>query len=54
LAADPAASVLGEIVLLRFEVSVADNLRARTVSTQINVLRRIIVAAIIASPWRRF
>jgi small-conductance mechanosensitive channel len=43
-----AASVLGEIVHLRFEVSVPDNLRARVVSTQINVLRRIIVAAIIA------
>jgi small-conductance mechanosensitive channel len=38
---------LGEIILLRFQVNVADNLRARAVSTQINVLRRIAVATII-------
>lgn len=42
-----AASLLGEIVLLRFEVNVPDNLRARAISTQINVLRRIVMATII-------
>ncbi len=42
-----AAYVLGEIVLLNYQVSIADNLRARAVTTQINVLRRIAMAAII-------
>jgi small-conductance mechanosensitive channel len=38
---------LGEIILLRFQVNVPDNLRARAASTQINVLRRVAVATII-------
>jgi len=42
-----AAYVLGEIILLNYQVSAADNLRARTIATQIGVLRRIAVAAII-------
>lgn len=42
-----AAYVLGEIVLLNYQVSIADNLRARAVTTQIGVLRRIATAAII-------
>jgi len=42
-----AAYVLGEIILLNYQVTTTDNLRARTVTTQINVLRRIAVATII-------
>lgn len=42
-----AAYVLGEIILLNYQMSTTDNLRARTVTTQINVLRRIAVATII-------
>jgi len=42
-----AADVLNEAILFRFEISTKDNLRARTIYTQTNVLRRIVVAVII-------
>ena len=41
------AHVLSDIVLLRFTVDTRDNLVARKVHTQVNVLRRIAIAAII-------
>jgi len=41
------AHVLSDIVLLRFTVDARDNLVARKVHTQVNVLRRIAVAVII-------
>lgn len=42
-----AAYVLSEILMLRYQMGVADNLHARVVATQINVLRRLVVAAIV-------
>ena len=44
-----AVCALSDIVLLRFEVDVRDNLRARRVHTQVNMLRRIVIVAILAA-----
>ncbi len=41
-----AVYVLNAIVLLRFEVNVADNLQARKIHTQLAVVRRILIAGI--------
>lgn len=41
------AGVLSDIVLLRFELGSKDNLQARKVHTQVNVLRRIAIAVIL-------
>ncbi len=43
-----AVCALSDIVLLRFEVDVRDNLRARQVHTQVNMLRRIVIVVILA------
>jgi small-conductance mechanosensitive channel len=43
-----ATRVLSDVVLLRFEVDVKDNLRARAAYTQVNMLRRIVAVAILA------
>jgi len=42
-----AVCALSDIILLRFEVSAKDNLRARQVYTQVNMLRRVVIVAII-------
>ncbi len=42
-----ATYVLSDVVLLRFKVDVKDNLRARKIHTQLNVLRRIIIIVIV-------
>jgi small-conductance mechanosensitive channel len=42
-----AAYVFADVILLRYQVAAKDNLRARAVSTEITVLRRIAVATII-------
>jgi hypothetical protein len=42
-----AVYALNDIVLLRFEMGATDNLRARTVYTQVNMLRRIAIVVII-------
>ncbi len=42
-----ATHALSDIILLRFQVDVKDNLRARGVHTQVNVLRRVVIAVII-------
>ena len=39
--------VLNEVVALRFQVDVKDNLRARKIHTQLRVLRRIVIAIIL-------
>jgi small-conductance mechanosensitive channel len=39
--------VLTDVVFLRFKVDVKDNLRARKIHTQLNVLRRLIIIAIV-------
>lgn len=43
-----AVYVLTDIVLLRFEVGVRDNLRARGIHTQVNMLRRVVIVVIVA------
>ena len=42
-----ATYALSDIILLRFQVDVKDNLRARGIHTQVNVLRRVVIALII-------
>jgi small-conductance mechanosensitive channel len=42
-----AMCALSDIVLLRFEMDAKDNLRARAVYTQVNMLRRVVIVAII-------
>jgi small-conductance mechanosensitive channel len=41
------AYALSEIVLLRFDVGVPDNLRARMIYTQVNALRRIVIVTVL-------
>jgi small-conductance mechanosensitive channel len=39
--------VLDDVVVRRFDISVADNLRARRVRTQVGLLRRVLVAVVV-------
>jgi small-conductance mechanosensitive channel len=41
------AYALSEIVLVRFDVGVRDNLRARAIYTQLNALRRVVIVAVL-------